>query len=55
MAPSQICFASTELAYDAVFHWLSMTVTTYGAASSNDGKMNSHSLKTFSPGEVMDP
>lgn len=31
-----------------------LTVTIYGAASNNDGKMNSHSLKTFSPGKVMD-
>lgn len=55
MASSQICFPFAEFACDAAFHSTSPDCQIYDGASSNDGKMNPHSLKTFSPEEVMDP
>lgn len=55
MASRQICFLSSELACNAAFQSTSPTGTIYGAASSNDGKMNSHSLSTLSPGRSWTP
>lgn len=55
MASEQICFPSSKLVCNAAFHSTSRSVTIYGAASSNDGKMNSHSLSTLSPGRSWTP